>query len=190
MNYLREKVNSSLDAELLLRELGLDYRQTGTDLKIHCPFHQERTPSCYVSPPMHIFHCFGCGHKGDLVYLAARIRKKPIDFIVYEYSNKLNLKFPEKLEDVAKPEPVDEEYELKLAELNELLVHYEFLLKTYISLGRHYYHQMIEYEAMSSWAQKYYHNESTIAFYEMVIDETQRERDLLIEQHKSHKVSW
>lgn len=34
------------------------------DLKIHCPFHEETTPSCHIYEDA--FFCFGCGAKGGL----------------------------------------------------------------------------------------------------------------------------
>ena len=35
-------------------------------LKALCPFHEETTPSFYVSLDLGLFHCFGCGVGGDV----------------------------------------------------------------------------------------------------------------------------
>jgi 5S rRNA maturation endonuclease (ribonuclease M5) len=43
------------------------------NLKIRCPFHAERTPSCSISPKLGCFHCFGCGEKGTLLPLIAKL---------------------------------------------------------------------------------------------------------------------
>lgn len=37
----------------------------GKNFKGLCPFHNEKTPSFFVSPEKHIFNCFGCGEKGN-----------------------------------------------------------------------------------------------------------------------------
>jgi DNA primase len=43
----------------------VDLRRSGASLKGLCPFHQEKTPSFYVSPQRGTYHCFGCGQGGD-----------------------------------------------------------------------------------------------------------------------------
>ncbi|MFL5275093.1 MAG: DNA primase [Myxococcales bacterium] len=42
-------------------------KKSGRDFKGLCPFHGEKTPSFYVVPDKHIFHCFGCGATGDAI---------------------------------------------------------------------------------------------------------------------------
>ncbi len=42
-------------------------RKSGANYKGLCPFHNERTPSFYVSPARGICHCFSCGKGGNPV---------------------------------------------------------------------------------------------------------------------------
>ncbi|WPX09490.1 DNA primase [Anaerocellum danielii] len=48
-------------------------KKVGANFRALCPFHQERTPSFYVSPAKQIFHCFGCGVGGNAIHFVMRI---------------------------------------------------------------------------------------------------------------------
>ena len=44
--------------------VGLE--RAGSNYKAKCPFHNERTPSFFVSPERGSYYCFGCQAKGDI----------------------------------------------------------------------------------------------------------------------------
>ncbi len=44
----------------------LQLTKAGSSLRAKCPFHNEKTPSFYVSPARGSFYCFGCNKGGDM----------------------------------------------------------------------------------------------------------------------------
>jgi DNA primase len=61
-------------------------KRAGREWTACCPFHDERTPSFYVSPAKQFYHCFGCGAHGSA-----------IKFLM-EYDR---LEFPDAIEELA-----------------------------------------------------------------------------------------
>ncbi len=65
----QETVNQILDAARI-DEVVSDFvtlKRRGASFVACCPFHNEKTPSFYVTPSKGIFKCFGCGKAGSAV---------------------------------------------------------------------------------------------------------------------------
>lgn len=56
------------DGDLLLKVVQphVSLSAHGSEWRGRCPFHQEKTPSFYVSPSKGFYHCFGCKAGGDV----------------------------------------------------------------------------------------------------------------------------
>lgn len=58
-------VEQATDIVSLISEY-IPLKRSGKDFKALCPFHNEKTPSFYVSPSKQIYKCFGCGEGGNV----------------------------------------------------------------------------------------------------------------------------
>ncbi|MFZ5365490.1 MAG: DNA primase [Patescibacteria group bacterium] len=61
-----DEIKQRIDIVQLVGEYVQDLRQSGTNWKAKCPFHNEKTPSFLVSQEKQIYKCFGCGSGGDI----------------------------------------------------------------------------------------------------------------------------
>lgn len=51
----------------VVRSQGRQMFKQGKDFKVLCPFHDEKTPSCVISPEKNLYHCFGCDAGGSVL---------------------------------------------------------------------------------------------------------------------------
>ena len=65
----QETVNRILDAAQITDVVGdfVSLKRRGANYVACCPFHNEKTPSFYVSPAKGIYKCFGCGKSGTVI---------------------------------------------------------------------------------------------------------------------------
>lgn len=65
MNSPVDKIKERLTIEEIVSSyIKLD--RVGNNLKARCPFHNEKTPSFFISPDRGTYYCFGCGASGDI----------------------------------------------------------------------------------------------------------------------------
>ncbi|URG49845.1 toprim domain-containing protein [Pectobacterium quasiaquaticum] len=51
----------------VVRAQGRKVVKRGKGWVVLCPFHQENTPSCVISPEKNLYHCFGCDAGGSVI---------------------------------------------------------------------------------------------------------------------------
>ncbi len=56
----------------------VDLKRAGRLYKCNCPFHSEKTPSCFIYPDNGSFYCFGCGAGGSVITFISKIEN--LDF--------------------------------------------------------------------------------------------------------------
>jgi DNA primase len=69
-------------------------KKAGREYRACCPFHDEKTPSFWVSPDKQFFHCFGCGAHGTVLGFMMQYDQLPFPEAVEELANRLGLEVP------------------------------------------------------------------------------------------------
>ncbi|WP_088314001.1 DNA primase [Kineosporia sp. R_H_3] len=63
----RSRIEEVVGEHVTLKQAGVG------SMKGLCPFHDERTPSFHVRPPVGLWHCFGCSEGGDVISFVQKI---------------------------------------------------------------------------------------------------------------------
>ena len=60
-----EQIKEKISIEELVGSY-IELVKAGANFKARCPFHNEKSPSFFITPARGTFYCFGCGEKGDI----------------------------------------------------------------------------------------------------------------------------
>jgi DNA primase len=69
-------------------------KRAGREYKACCPFHDEKTPSFWVSPDKQFYHCFGCGAHGTALGFLMEYDRLPFPEAVEDLAGRLGLSVP------------------------------------------------------------------------------------------------
>ena len=98
---MRGLIPESFIDELLTRidivevvERRVPLKKAGREWTACCPFHDERTPSFYVSPQKQFYHCFGCGAHGSAIKFLMDYEHLEFPDAVEELAQSVGLQVP------------------------------------------------------------------------------------------------
>jgi DNA primase len=74
--------------------LRVPLKKAGREYRACCPFHNEKTPSFWVSPEKQFYHCFGCGAHGTALGFLIEHDRLPFPEAVEELAQALGLTVP------------------------------------------------------------------------------------------------
>src|ERR1700732_4971048 len=69
-------------------------KKAGREFKACCPFHNEKSPSFWVSPDKQFYHCFGCGAHGTVIGFLMQYEKMEFLDAVADLAQRAGLELP------------------------------------------------------------------------------------------------
>ena len=120
-NKLIEQINEKTPIVDLVSEF-VSLQKAGKNYRGLCPFHQEKTPSFFVSPEKNICKCYGCGEGGSPINFYRKIKNISFQEAAEELADKAGIKIEEA---VKHKDPYEVFYKL----MHEAKEFYKFNLK-------------------------------------------------------------
>lgn len=88
-----EQLNSQADLVGMIRRHTI-LKPAGREFKGCCPFHGEKTPSFYVDPEKNVYHCFGCGSKGNAITFLRELERMSFGEALKALSEQTGIELP------------------------------------------------------------------------------------------------
>ncbi|MGB0175034.1 MAG: DNA primase, partial [Acholeplasmataceae bacterium] len=88
-----EKINSQTNIVDLVSEF-VELQKSGKNFKGLCPFHNEKSPSFFVSPEKNIAKCFSCGGGGQPLTFYKQIKNISFKKAIEELAKRANINLP------------------------------------------------------------------------------------------------
>lgn len=120
-NKLIELINENTPIVDLVSEF-VSLQKAGKNYRGLCPFHQEKTPSFFVSPEKNICKCYGCGEGGSPINFYRKIKNISFQEAAEELAERAGVKIEKT---VREKDPYEPFYQL----MQEVKEFYKFNLK-------------------------------------------------------------
>ena len=98
----RADIVEIIGARVVLKKAGREYRAC-------CPFHDEKTPSFWVSPAKQFYHCFGCGAHGTVLSFLMNFDRLPFVEAVEDLAARIGVEVPREQSTAGAPAPVSDD---------------------------------------------------------------------------------
>ncbi len=118
---------AEIKEKLNIADVVSDYvqlKKVGANFRARCPFHQEKTPSFYVTPARQIWHCFGCGLGGDVFEFVKQAESVDFPEALKILAARAGVELPAYTPQDQVQRAADQQARDKLIEINDLAARY------------------------------------------------------------------